>query len=124
MALAMQGRVEAARARDRREGLGRFQVRIGINTGVASVGNFGANVRVDYTAIGRQVNLAARLQVNCEPGKILLGHATWALVHDEIPCDPKGEIEVKGFRQPVKVYEVAADSCRRPRRLSPSRGSP
>jgi len=83
-----------------------FQVRIGINTGVASVGNFGSKGRVDYTAIGRQVNLAARLQVNCDPGKILISHSTWALVHDEIECLPKGEIEVKGFHHPVKVYEV------------------
>jgi adenylate cyclase len=81
-------------------------VRIGINTGVASVGTFGAKQRMDYTAIGRQVNLASRLQVACEPGRILLSQPTWLLVHDAIRCVPKGEIEVKGMHHPVTVYEV------------------
>jgi adenylate cyclase len=77
-----------------------------LNTGVASVGSFGARGRMDYTAIGRQVNLAARLQAWCEPGSILLSHATWALVCDEIPCASRGELQVKGFHRPVSVYEV------------------
>jgi class 3 adenylate cyclase len=109
MAIEMQGRLDELRAKWVGEGIEEpFQVRIGINTGVASVGNFGSKGRVDYTAIGRQVNLAARLQVNCDPGKILLSHTTWSLVHDEVPCTAKGEVQVKGFRMPVKVYEVAA----------------
>lgn len=109
MALEMQARLEELRTKWLREGVEEpFQVRIGINTGVASVGNFGSKGRVDYTAIGRQVNLAARLQVNCDPGRILLSHSTWSLVQDEIPCIAKGEIPVKGFQQPVKVYEVTA----------------
>ena len=82
---------------------------VGINSGVASVGNFGSKERLDYTAIGRQVNLAARLEANCEPGQVLLSHSTWALIKDEIACVPKGEILVKGIHQPVKVYEVARD---------------
>lgn len=109
MAIEMQAQLEEVRARWIREGIEEpFQVRMGINTGVASVGNFGSRGRMDYTAIGRQVNLAARLEASCAPGKILLSHATWVLVRDEIPCVPKGEIEVKGTAHPVKVYEVAA----------------
>ena len=109
MAIEMQGRLDELHAKWVAEGIEEpFQIRIGINTGVASVGNFGSRERVDYTAIGRQVNLAARLQVNCDPGKILLSHSTWSLVHDEITCVAKGDLQVKGFHQPVKVYEVAA----------------
>jgi adenylate cyclase len=109
MAIEMQARLAELRAKWTREGIEEpFAVRIGINTGVASVGNFGSKGRVDYTAIGRQVNLAARLQVNCDPGKILLSHSTWSLVQDNIACVPKGEIQVKGFHQLVKVYEVVA----------------
>jgi class 3 adenylate cyclase len=109
MAMAMQVRLgELCAAWEKRGFLERFRTRIGINTGVASVGNFGAPGRMDYTAIGRQVNLAARLQVCCEPGKILLAHTTWALVRDDIACTPKGEIRVKGVRDPVNVYEVDA----------------
>lgn len=84
-----------------------FQVRMGINTGQASIGNFGSKGRLDYTAIGRQVNLAARLQAECEPGKILISHSTWALVHDAIPCVPRGAFHVKGFHERVRVYEVS-----------------
>jgi class 3 adenylate cyclase len=108
MAMAMQGRMEELRRRyGQRGSVEPFQIRMGINTGVASVGTFGARGRMDYTAIGRQVNLAARLQVNCEPDRILISHATWVLVHDEIECIPKGEIHVKGIRDPVLVYEVS-----------------
>ena len=107
MAVEMQARMETLRDewRDRGHQLP-FHVRMGINTGQASIGNFGSEGRMDYTAIGRQVNLAARLEVNCEPDKVLISHTTWAFVKGEIPCTPKGEIEAKGVRDPVKVYEV------------------
>jgi class 3 adenylate cyclase len=107
MAMAMQARMEELRARWRARGIEEpFEIRIGINTGVANVGTFGARGRMDYTAIGRQVNLAARLQVASAPGRILLSHTTWALVKDAVRCTPKGEIELKGFHAPVRVYEV------------------
>jgi class 3 adenylate cyclase len=83
-----------------------FRVRMGINTGVASVGNFGSKGRVDYTAIGRQVNLAVRLQASCEPGRILISHTTWLLVQDEFECTPREEITVEGVRTPLRTYEV------------------
>lgn len=108
MAIEMQERMTMLPERWRKQAIGEaFAVRIGINTGHASIGNFGSDRRMDYTAIGRNVNLAARIQASCEPGKILISHATWLLVQDEIPCAPKGEITVKGFRDPVSVYEVA-----------------
>ena len=84
-----------------------FRIRIGINTGFASVGDFGSRGRMVYTAIGIQANLAARIQAQCEPGKVLVSHSTWALVHEEIPCISRGEIQVKGIHYPVKVYEVS-----------------
>jgi adenylate cyclase len=109
MAIEMQERMVTLRERWLREGFERpFEIRIGINTGQASIGNFGSKGRMDYTAIGRQVNLAARLQTHCEPGKILLSHSTWVLVHEQIPCVTMGEIQVKGFQNPVRVYEVVA----------------
>ncbi len=83
-----------------------LQVRMGINTGVATVGNFGSAERTKYTALGKQVNVAARIQSHCEPGKVLIGHTTWLLVRDDIPCTPKGELELKGLRKPMPAYEV------------------
>lgn len=107
MALEMQERMTELRRRWSAVGFDRpFAIRMGINTGMASVGNFGAKGRVDYTAIGRQVNLAARLQAACRPGRVLLSRPTWMLVRDQIPCVPKGEIELRGIHHPVQVYEV------------------
>ena len=108
MAIEMQERMATLPEGWRSHAIGEvFEVRIGINTGHASIGNFGSEGLMDYTAIGRHVNLAARLEASCEPGKILISHPTWLLVQDEIPCTPKGEIRVKGVRDPVTVYEVA-----------------
>jgi len=108
MARQMQKRMDQLREKWFHEGIqAPFQVRMGINTGLASVGNFGSQERMDYTAIGNQVNLAARLQSHAEPGRILVSHSTWALVKDEFSASPKGEIQVKGIHYPVKVYELA-----------------
>ena len=117
MAVEMQNRMQTLRQKWLRDGFEQpFEIRIGINTGQASIGNFGSKGRMDYTAIGRQVNLAARLQAYCRPGKILISHSTWVLVQEHVSCTPQGEIQVKGFQNPVKVYEVAG-------LLSPSAGT-
>jgi class 3 adenylate cyclase len=73
------------------------------------VGDFGSEGRTTYSAIGKQTNLAARIQDHCEPGKVLISHTTFGLVKDDIPCEPRGEIEVKGLHYPVRVYEVMED---------------
>ena len=83
-----------------------FQLRIGINTGFCTVGNFGSNDRVDYTIIGNEVNLAARLQSHADLGGILLAHETYALVKDTVLTEETGTITVKGFAKPVKTYRV------------------
>lgn len=107
MGQAMQQRMAELRERWFQRGLQRpFHIRIGVNTGFASVGDFGSAGRMMYSAIGQQTNLAARIQSHCEPDRILLSHSTWALVKDEIPCVPKGEIQVKGLHYAVLVYEV------------------
>jgi class 3 adenylate cyclase len=107
MAMEMQHRMTILRERWRARGVEQpFEVRMGINTGIANVGPFGAQGRMDYTAIGRQVNLAARLQVNADPGGILISHATWVLVKDQIRCEELKEIEVKGFHHLVRAYRV------------------
>jgi class 3 adenylate cyclase len=107
MAQAMQRRMGELREKWFQEGIQTpFQIRIGINTGVASVGDFGSAGRITYSAIGNQTNLTARIQAACEPGKILVSHTTWALVKDQIAYKEHGEIQVKGLHYPVRVYEV------------------
>jgi len=87
-----------------------FQIRCGINTGMATVGGFGSAGRREYMAIGMQTNLAARLEAACEPGQILLGHTTWALVKKEFSCKEKAPLDVKGFHQPVQTWQVDLES--------------
>lgn len=111
MALEMNERVVELDEYWRKLGASRpLRIRIGVNTGIAMIGSFGSNRRMDYTAIGRQVNLAARLEVNCEPGKVLMSQSTYELVRDEIPCVEKGEITVKGIHHPLKVYSPTAQA--------------
>ena len=84
-------------------------MRIGINTGVLSVGSFGSGSRVTYTAIGMQANVAARIETHCEPGGILLSDSSWHLVKHRIDCDPRGEVICKGVHYPVKVHAPKVD---------------
>lgn len=108
MSLDMQKRMTELQPAWFKRGFQRpFRIRIGINTGYASIGDFGSRGRMVYTAIGVQANLAARIQAQCAPGRVLISHATWALVHEEIPCTSQGEIQVKGIHYPVQVYEVS-----------------
>ena len=83
-----------------------LQIRCGINTGMATVGGYGSSERKEYTAMGMQTNIAARLEQTCTPGGILISHTTWALVNDEIPCSEHGKINVKGLNRPIRAYSV------------------
>jgi len=83
-----------------------FHLRIGINTGYCTVGNFGSDDRMDYTIIGSAVNLTARLQSHSEIDGVLLGHETYSLVRDDVAVDEQTPIKVKGFAEPVRCYKV------------------
>ncbi len=107
MALAMQRRMRELEYEWRSRGLERpFRIRMGICTGFCTVGNFGSLDRMDYTIIGNEVNLAARLQALAEPGGTLLSHETSALVNDIVLCEEQPPITVKGFVRPVSTYKV------------------
>lgn len=107
MSLTMQRRMRELETKWFNEGVQTpFRIRIGVNTGVANVGSFGSAGRKDYTAIGNQVNLAARLQAACPAGKVLISHTTWALVRETIATQEAGEINVKGVHYPVRTYVV------------------
>jgi PAS domain S-box-containing protein len=109
MALAMRRRMYELREEWLDQGVSRpLHVRIGINTGFCTVGNFGSENRLDYTIVGGEVNATARLEAAAQPDQILISHATYALVHDAIYCKPVGEITVKGIAHPLKTYEVIA----------------
>lgn len=81
-------------------------VRMGINTGLAIVGSFGSDVWANYTAIGGQMNIAARLQQMAAPGRILLSESTYALTANHIKVTKLGETLLKGPHYPVRVYQL------------------
>lgn len=83
-----------------------FHIRMGINTGYCTVGNFGSNERMDYTIIGSQVNLASRLESSAEPDQILISHETYSQIKESIYCMKKEEIKVKGIHYDVQTYQV------------------
>ncbi|WP_267427435.1 adenylate/guanylate cyclase domain-containing protein [Methylobacterium sp. GC_Met_2] len=111
MAIAMQQRLGQLSVRWRRAGIERpFQARMGINTGYCNVGNFGSDERMDYTIIGAEANLAARLQAAAAPGGITLSYETYALVSDGVRASPQEPIRMKGISRDVVPYAVADDS--------------
>lgn len=61
---------------------------------------------MDYTIIGSGVNLASRLEQMAPPGEILISYETYALVKDEICCEERGHINVKGISHSVATYQV------------------
>jgi adenylate cyclase len=83
-----------------------LQIRVGINTGYCTVGNFGSNDRMDYTIVGGQVNIASRLESIAEADSIYLAHATYTLIQDEFDCSYVGNITVKGVHHPIEVYKL------------------
>src|SRR5262249_33031877 len=101
-ALAM--RAHAAELAERVRGRGypaEINVRIGINSGYCTVGVFGSEVMRAYKAVGFAVNLASRLQGHAEPGSILCGVRTYALVEGEVEAVRREPLTVKGSVRPV-----------------------
>ena len=97
----------AARAEDFRARFGLAPVlRIGLNSGHVVVGKIGDDLRMDYTAQGDTVNLAARLQQLAEAGSVVMGPATRRLVATSVECIPLGSRTVKGRNKPIEVFRA------------------
>jgi len=109
MAIEMQQRMRELQLEWRDAGSEKpFELRIGIHTGYCTVGNFGSEDRMDYTIVGNEVNLAARLQSHADLGSILMSHETYSLVKDIVLAEEQEPIHAKGFAKPVRNYKVLA----------------
>jgi adenylate cyclase len=108
MAVAMRQQMAELQQEWRASGFEQpFEMRVGINTGFCNVGNFGSDDRMDYTIIGAEVNLAARIEAAADPGGILISYPTYALVRDIVRAEERGSIDAKGIRREVRVFAVA-----------------
>jgi class 3 adenylate cyclase len=109
MAVASQERfaelAEGWRKRGTELGLG-----IGIASGYATLGRIGFEGRYDYAALGRVTNLAARLSTNAAAGQTLISQRVHAAVEGSVTAEPVGELDLKGFAQPVRAFEVTPES--------------
>jgi adenylate cyclase len=103
-ALGMQR--AAAEVSRQRGGTQKLVYGIGIATGPAVVGHIGSKRRLDYTAIGDTVNLAARLEGKAPPGTVLVNQATFEAIRDIAIVDALEPMMVKGKAKPVVVYKV------------------
>src|SRR6202140_2060420 len=107
MAWNMQRRLVELNAKWRPSGIEHpFKSRIGINSGYCNVGNFGSEDRMDYTIIGAEANLAARLQSIAEPGSIVVRYETYSQVRDMMRARPLPPITMKGISREVVPYAV------------------
>ncbi len=107
-ALAIADRIERARADDRARGERGFSVKIGLNVGLATVGNVGAPKRYNYTAVGETVNVAARLE--SLPGdygcRVVVGPVAAARLRDAFLLNELDLVRVKGKEEAIAVYEL------------------
>jgi len=107
MALEMQQRLAELNVKWRKRGIEEpFRSRMGINTGYCNIGNFGSDQRMDYTIIGAEANLAARLQSIAQPGGIVMSYETFALVSEMVRAHALEPITLKGIARPVVPYAI------------------
>lgn len=92
-----------------------FNVRVGINTGLVVVGELGRDFRLEYTAIGDAVNVAARMEQTAEPSSVQLSDETARLVGHAFDLEDLGPKEVKGKRKPVNAFRVIGAKSTRER---------
>jgi len=83
------------------------RVRVGINSGLAVVGNVGTEKRVDYTVLGTSVNIASRLESGvAKPGQVVISQNTLDRVIGSFHTEPLGEFALKGLQQKLPVFAV------------------
>ena len=105
-AVEMSEKMKELQAKWKSEGKKEVNIGIGINTGEVVVGNIGSLERMEYTAIGDNVNLTQRLESVAEKGQILISGATYEKVKHKVNATPLDPIKVKGKAEKVIAYSV------------------
>jgi class 3 adenylate cyclase/CheY-like chemotaxis protein len=105
MAVAMRNRLDELSERWHRLGHD-LRFAVGIAQGYATLGVIGFDERSDYAAIGAVTNLAQRLCAEASSGQILISQRVHAAIDDLVVAEPVGELSLKGFSRPTRVYNV------------------
>lgn len=105
-AVEMQAALARLNTRWQAQGRQRLAIRIGLNTGHAIVGDMGSRTRREFSLLGRNVNLAQRLEGAAPVGGILVSARTAALVREQFRLTPMGALRLKGFDEAVEALAV------------------
>ena len=85
----------------------KLEIRMGIHNGLCNVGNFGSAQRLDYTAIGRAVNVASRLEQAAPKNSILVSSAVRNLIKNKFETSSPIEVKAKGIDKPISSYVLS-----------------
>jgi adenylate cyclase len=107
-AVKQQEKILELAARWKAAGKQEFTVGMGVNTGEVVMGNLGATSRMNYTVIGDNVNVAARLYNVAKGGEIIISETTYAECKDVVEVEPLEPVTVKGKNRPIAIYNVKA----------------
>ena len=106
MAIDMRREMRTLRQKWRLMGFEGLYIRIGITTGYCHVGNFGSNNRLSYTLIGKEANLASRLEAVAGKGEIYISESTHDYIAHDFDCEYAGAFPLKGFDNKVSAWKV------------------
>lgn len=106
-ALEMQQVLKKLNQSNSKLNLPKIEMGVGINTGVAVVGNIGSKKRMQYSAIGSSVNLSSRIQDLSLGGQILISESTYQEIAQDIEINGHLRVKVKGVQSPITIYDVA-----------------
>jgi adenylate cyclase len=105
-AVAMQLAMVRVNEQMKQLGFPMLEMGIGINTGVVVLGNIGSEKRCKYSVIGKEVNLAFRIESYSVGGQILISESTLKEIESIVRIDGQKEVKPKGVKQPITIYEV------------------
>lgn len=107
MALAMSEAMEGLKQRWMARGIIEPpSLRMGIHSGICKVGNFGTENRLEYTVLGKAVNLASHLESTAKANEIIISQQTFELVKDLVHCVKREPVRVKGFTNSLNAYSA------------------
>jgi adenylate cyclase len=108
VAVAMQEKLRELNAQWIERGQPQIRVGIGISTGDVIVGNIGSSRRLEYTAIGQDVNYAQRIEALTKdlPSDILVNETTYENVKDYVEAEKFGPLALRGREEPVYIYAI------------------